>query len=288
MTERICKVFQSFKLPMMREYAEYFSYIDRSLAKCDALTTPHSVSNTKAASYASDFRQKLDECRKTSKRGNFKLTDLLRLPYQRVLKYHLLFNELLKQTDVDHTAKDSILKTKEAMCEVGNYLNECERDKENLTHTERIMAHLTVDSKGSANLNLKAYGHYIKDDKFRIKSSESGERIARTRTFFLFEIALIICKAKGDLYNYKETLLIEEYNIEDRSVSPGGSTSMSVNSSDVSSMVNIGLIGGASANAHSLIMSHVNRTKSYTFFFKNQEQKRIWKNCLLQAKQKVQ
>ena len=136
------------------------------------------------------LKAKLDECRKQSKRGNFKLTDLLRLPYQRVLKYHLLFNELLKQTDVDHTAKDLIKQTRDSMCELGNYLNECQRDKENLSHIEQLLKHLPnavdlnslnrnslsssqlVYSSGSGfsfNL-LKDFGHYIKDDKFRHKS----------------------------------------------------------------------------------------------------------------------
>jgi guanine nucleotide exchange factor VAV len=297
MTERICAVFESFKLELMKEYAEYFSCIDRSIAKCDALTNSGSISNPKAHSYANEFRAKLEECRKASKRGNFKLTDLLRLPYQRVLKYHLLFNELLKQTNVEHAAKDVILKTKESMCEVGNYLNECQRHKENLTQIEKIMAHL-INGSSSSNLNLKAYGHYLKDDKFRVRLVE--ERIARTRTFFLFETALIICKTKGDLYNFKETLLIEDYSIEDpalnnnNNTSNGSGTSNNNNNNnsfnnDTNSVVNIGLIGTGSANAFSLIINNIsNRTKTYLFYFKNQEQKKVWKTLLLQAKQKVQ
>ena len=135
----------------------------------------------------------MDECRKLSKRGNFKLTDLLRLPYQRVLKYHLLFNELLKQTDVEHSAKDLIKQTRDSMCELGNYLNECQRDKENLSHIEQLLKHLpnSADSTSSSSHRnslsssqlvysgsgfsfnlLKDYGHYIKDDKFRHKSVE--------------------------------------------------------------------------------------------------------------------
>jgi hypothetical protein len=37
-TQRICTVFEAFKVSLMKEYAEYFSTIDRSLAKCDSLT----------------------------------------------------------------------------------------------------------------------------------------------------------------------------------------------------------------------------------------------------------
>ena len=107
-----------------------------------------------------------------------------------MLKYHLLFNELLKQTDVEHSAKDLIKQTRDSMCELGNYLNECQRDKENLSHIEQLLRHLPNAAENSSSSNrlsfgsnqsvysssgfnfnlLKDYGHYIKDDKFRIKS----------------------------------------------------------------------------------------------------------------------
>lgn len=164
----------------MKEYAEYFSSIDRSLAKCDSLTQPSSssVGDAQKQQYLNEFRQKLDECRKKSKQGSYKLTDLLRLPYQRILKYHLLFGELLKQTDVEHSAKDLIEQTKASMSEVGNYLNECQRDKENLSFIEQLTKHLILNNGGdgkssssvysnSLNLNLlKDYGHYIKGCDF--------------------------------------------------------------------------------------------------------------------------
>jgi hypothetical protein len=150
------------------------------------------------------------------------------------------------------------------MQEVGNFLNECQRDKENLTQIEKIMAHLTIDTKGSSCSSLKENnGRIINDEKFRIKSIDSGERIARTRTFFLFEKALIICKSKGDLYNYKETLLINEFTFEDPSTMPH-SNSSTLDSSN--GAVNLSLIGGGGANAHSLNVFNSNRTKARFFF----------------------
>ena len=319
-TQRICSVFESVKLDLMKEYAEYFSSIDRSLAKCDSLAQC-SLSQASQA-YVLEFRAKLDECRKASKRGNFKLTDLLRLPYQRVLKYHLLFNELLKQTDVEHSAKDFIKSTRDSMCELGNYLNECQRDKENLSHIEQLLMHLAVSgsetgglanrlSFGSTqsvyssgfNFNLlKDYGHYIKDDKFRIKSIDLGERSARTRTFFLFEKALIVCKLKGNYYNYKETLLVNEYNIEDPVASTsslansgGGllsnlfndlttnsvNNAMSVSSSLSASSINL------NSSQHALYLISADRAKINLIIFKNKEQKKVWKQSLLMARDKV-
>ncbi len=151
----------------------------------------------------------MGECRKLSKRGSFKLTDLLRLPYQRVLKYHLLFTELLKQTDVEHSAKDSIEQTRDSLKDLGTYLNECQRDKENLSHIEQLLKHLpnSADSThcSSSHRNslsssqlvysssvsgfsfnlLKDYGHYMKDDKFRHKSVEHKIFIDHSQYIFV-------------------------------------------------------------------------------------------------------
>ncbi len=95
-----------------------------------------------------------------------------------------------------------------------------------------------------------------------MKSIESGERItrfARTRTFFLFEKALIICKSKGNLYNYKEALLIDEYIFEDPSA-PVNQTSNTTSLDLFNGSVNLGL-SASGAYAHSLAVYNSNRTK---------------------------
>ncbi|RMZ96826.1 guanine nucleotide exchange factor VAV2 isoform X6 [Brachionus plicatilis] len=299
----------------MKEYAEYFSSIDRARARVDSLMqvslSNNSSEHTKEL-YIRQFRSKLEECSSKSKFGKYKLTDLMGLPYQRVLKYHLLFSELLKQTDVDHRAKDVIKKTKDSMCELGNYLNECQRDKENLSKIEFLIKFLLINNNSSEtarsslystsfNLNLlKDYGHYIKDDKFRIKSIDSGERYARTRTFFLFEKALIVCKLKGNYYNYKETLLINDFSIEDHyqtnlssqssSNLPHGLISNLFNSSNLNSTANLSTSSlnlNSSSNAHSLHLINQEHSKIYLIIFKNKEHKKEWKECLLKAKEKM-
>ncbi|CAF0764371.1 unnamed protein product [Brachionus calyciflorus] len=307
-TIRICNVFESYKVKLMKEYAKYFSSIDRSRAKCESLmqVSLSSINDHSKHLYITQFRIRLEECSAKSKFGKYKLTDLLNLPYQRVLKYHLLFNELLKQTDVEHSAKEIIRRTKECMCELGTYLNECQRDKENLTKIEQLLKYLVINShdttrssvySSSFNLNLlKDYGHYIKDDKFRIK--DQNERSARTRTFFLFEKALLICKAKGNFYNYKETLLINEFSIEDHSILSQSSSNLTHgiisnifgNSTLTSNSLNNNLSTSSlnlSSNAHSLHLMTHDHQKSYLLIFKNKEHKKEWKDSLLKAKEKM-
>jgi guanine nucleotide exchange factor VAV len=173
-SQRVCAVFEDFKMGLMREYALYFSTIERSIARCDSLAKVplSSVSDHNERQYITAYRVKLAACKNASSR-QFNLTELLRLPYQRVLKYHLLFTQLYKQTDKDHGARSAIERTCESMHELGNYLNECQRDKENLSKIELVLKHFQDPSASNTNqrsayaggLNLilsKDYGRYIK------------------------------------------------------------------------------------------------------------------------------
>jgi guanine nucleotide exchange factor VAV len=303
-TIRICNVFDSYKLALMKEYVEYFSNIDQAIAKCDSLSNGKQQNN--------DFKRKLEECRAKSEQRNFKLTDLLRLPSQRILKYHLLFTNLLKNTNEEHSAKETIKKTRDAMLEVGSYLNECQRDNENLIKIQKVFSHLTGDFKMSLLSTSKDYGRYIMDDNIRIKLLD--EKIPRSRTLILFENALFICKSKGNSYNYKETLLNKDYSIEDatsqgsnsQTNSNNNSNSNTLNSNGTSGTSNVQLENQSMSSLsqtlqatslalmnnsahHSLIYRNSNRNyRDFIFYFKNQEQKRIWRQNLLMAKDKIQ
>jgi len=55
-TQRICSVFENFKLDLMKEYAEYFSTIDRSIAKCDSLSQCSLNNDQYKPQYLTEFR----------------------------------------------------------------------------------------------------------------------------------------------------------------------------------------------------------------------------------------
>lgn len=80
-----------------------------------------------------------------------------------------------------------------------------------------------------------------------IKSNDSS---ASTRTFFLFEKALIVCKAKGNFYNYKETILLSDYAIEDPQTLSGGGGGGTVGSGGLLSLngQNSSLASSSSSN----------------------------------------
>jgi hypothetical protein len=106
----------------------------------------------------------------------------------------------------------------------------------------------------------------------------------RTRTFFLFEEALILCELKGDNYIYKETLPLNEYFIEDLQASSSSSSlSSSLSNSLTSSSFNL----NKALNLHSLELVSSDRSKKYLIQFENRQQKETWKQSFLQAKENV-
>jgi hypothetical protein len=50
--------------------------------------------------------------------GRFKLQDLLFLPYQRILKYHIIFKEILSKTPNDHAERQSTMLAYESMVDM--------------------------------------------------------------------------------------------------------------------------------------------------------------------------
>ena len=74
--------------------------------------------------------EEVARCEKTA--GKFKLVDLLTVPMQRILKYHMLLQRLVQQTPVVHEEYHSIQQAYEAMLDVSEFINEVKRDSEQL------------------------------------------------------------------------------------------------------------------------------------------------------------
>jgi hypothetical protein len=104
---------------------------------------------------------------------------------------------------------------------------------------------------------------------------------ARSRSFFLFEKALIVCNAKGDYYNYKETLLMNEYSVEESLI---GTTSGSSGTSSGNLLLDLNNSAGGSSQ-HSLYL--VKPDKCFSIMFKNKVEKKIWKDAMNEAKRRV-
>uniref|UniRef100_A0A8C5FB51 Vav 3 guanine nucleotide exchange factor b n=1 Tax=Gadus morhua TaxID=8049 RepID=A0A8C5FB51_GADMO len=145
------------------------------------------------------------ECAKRANNGKFTLRDLLVVPMQRVLKYHLLLQELVKHTH-DTADKSNLRMALDAMKDLAQYVNEVKRDNETLREIDQYQ-------RSIENLNqpLINYGRPKGDGEVRIVSNFDKRK--QDRHIFLFDLAVIVCKRRGDNYDLKDVLYLNFYKI---------------------------------------------------------------------------
>ncbi|XP_078357536.1 proto-oncogene vav-like [Oculina patagonica] len=158
------------------------------------------------------FREGLEECQRRAK-SKFALRSLLVVPFQRVLKYPLLIQELNKQTKSTHPDKKGLEKALAAVQDVAKFINQLKRDDEN----SRTVKDIEDSLSSEVNINLFSFGHLIKDGELLIKVTDQPPK---KRHAFLFDTALIICKTKGDTYHHKQSLFLQYFEIQDMPSNP--------------------------------------------------------------------
>ncbi|XP_038621626.1 pleckstrin homology domain-containing family G member 3 isoform X1 [Tachyglossus aculeatus] len=113
-------------------------------------------------------------------------------PVQRILKYHLLLQEIAK-----HFGKEEGFEVVEfaiyTMTCVAWYINDMKRKHEQAVRLQEIQS-LLINWKGP---DLTTYGELVLEGTFRV------HRVRNERTFFLFDKALLITKKRGDHFVYK-------------------------------------------------------------------------------------
>ncbi|KAM7370102.1 hypothetical protein PAMP_011383 [Pampus punctatissimus] len=182
--QNLYQIFITFKERLLI-YGKYCSHVETAIATLDGICKDRE-----------DVRMKLEECSKRANYGKFTLRDLLVVPMQRVLKYHLLLQELVKHTH-DTTDKSNLRKALDAMKDLAQYVNEVKRDNETLREIDQYQ-------KSIENLNqpLSNYGRPKGDGEVRVASVD--KRAKQDRHIFLFDAAVIVCKRRGDNYEMKE------------------------------------------------------------------------------------
>ncbi|KAM9845106.1 guanine nucleotide exchange factor VAV3-like isoform 2-T2 [Aulostomus maculatus] len=158
-----------------------------------------------------DVRLKLEECSKRANNGKFTLRDLLVVPMQRVLKYHLLLQELVKHTH-DAADKGNLKIALDAMKDLAQFVNEVKRDNETLREMDQYQRSIE-----NMNQPLISYGRPRGDGEVRITSSIDKRK--QDRHIFLFDVAAIVCKRRGYNYEMKEILDLSVFKITDNPTS---------------------------------------------------------------------
>ncbi|XP_060778663.1 guanine nucleotide exchange factor VAV3 isoform X1 [Neoarius graeffei] len=216
-------------------YGKYCSHVETAIAYLDELCKEKE-----------DVRQKLEVCSKRANNGKFTLRDLLVVPMQRVLKYHLLLQELVKHTN-DAVEKSNLRSALDAMKDLAQYVNEVKRDNETLREIDQYQ-------KSIENLNqpLLNYGRPKVDGEVRVLTVD--KRAKQDRHIFLFDAAVIVCKRRGDVYEMKEVIDLHNFKITNNPTSDKENRKWS----------------------YGFYLTHNQGQSGFEFFFKTKELKKKW------------
>jgi pleckstrin homology domain-containing family G member 1/2/3 len=109
-------------------------------------------------------------------------------PVQRVLKYHLLLQSLMKQFPSEAIGRSAIEEALGAMTGLAQHINEMKRRHEHAVRVQEIQS-LLHDWQGA---DLTTFGELCAEGTFRICGAKA------LRHAFLFDNMLLIAKRSGD------------------------------------------------------------------------------------------
>ncbi|XP_067847357.1 pleckstrin homology domain-containing family G member 3-like [Heptranchias perlo] len=114
-------------------------------------------------------------------------------PVQRILKYHLLLQEIAKHFDASQEGYEVIEEAIDTMTGVAWYINDMKRKHEHAVRLQEVQS-LLINWKGP---DLTTYGELVLEGTFRI------HRAKNERTLFLFDKVLLLAKKRGEHFIYK-------------------------------------------------------------------------------------
>ncbi|CAD6186583.1 unnamed protein product [Caenorhabditis auriculariae] len=133
------------------------------------------------------------------------LSAFLLKPVQRILKYHLFLENILKNLPPSTSPEEMVVvkKAHETMTTQASRINE---EKKKAEHTERVTQLQTALQKWRVDeqiqtSNLSAYGDLLLEASFRQAGSKTS------RLLFLFEEMLLIVKQRGSSYVCKDYIM---------------------------------------------------------------------------------
>uniref|UniRef100_A0A665V7Y6 Vav 2 guanine nucleotide exchange factor n=1 Tax=Echeneis naucrates TaxID=173247 RepID=A0A665V7Y6_ECHNA len=193
-----------------------------------------------------DIKNKVEECTMKVQEGKFKLQDLLVVPMQRVLKYHLLLKELLSHS-TDRPERQQLKEALEAMQDLAMYINEVKRDNETLKKISEFQSSIE-----NLQVKLEEYGRPKIDGELKVCSIVN--RTKQDRYIFLFDKVVIVCKRKGYSYELKEIIELQSYKMSDDPM----------NNRDMKKW------------SYGFYLIHLQGKQGFQFFCKTEETKRKW------------
>ncbi|KAI1897920.1 hypothetical protein AGOR_G00088250 [Albula goreensis] len=131
--------------------------------------------------------------RQASLKCSLPLGSYLLKPVQRILKYHLLLQEIAKHFDPEEEGYEVVEEAIYTMTGVAWYINDMKRKHEHAVRLQEVQS-LLINWKGP---DLTTYGELVLEGTFRVY------RAKNERTLFLFDKMILITKKRGEHYVYK-------------------------------------------------------------------------------------
>ncbi|KAG7480474.1 hypothetical protein MATL_G00056440 [Megalops atlanticus] len=233
------KIFLDFKERLLI-YGQYCSHMESAQKTLDELIASRE-----------DIRMKVEECTMKVQEGKFKLQDLLVVPMQRVLKYHLLLKELLSHT-AEQPERQQLKEALEAMQDLAMYINEVKRDNETLKKISEFQSSIE-----NLQVKLEQFGRPKMDGELKVCSIVN--RTKQDRYIFLFDKVVIVCKRKGYSYELKEIVELHLYKMTDDPT----------NNRDVKKSI-------GKMWSYGFYLIHLQGKQGFQFFCKTEDTKRKW------------
>ncbi|XP_014017638.2 uncharacterized protein isoform X2 [Salmo salar] len=130
--------------------------------------------------------------RQTTLCHSLPLETYLLKPVQRILKYHLLLQELAKHFDKSDPGYEVVEDAIITMTAVAWYINDMKRKQEHAIRLQEIESLLT----NWTGPDLNGFGELVLEGSFRV------QRVKKERAFFLFDKMLLIAKKRLELFIY--------------------------------------------------------------------------------------
>ncbi|KAM6912152.1 pleckstrin homology domain-containing family G member 3-like [Xenentodon cancila] len=159
----------------------------------------------RSKSLAKFFRDRQAALKRSLPLGSYLLK-----PVQRILKYHLLLQEIAKHFEPDEEGCEVIQEAIDTMTGVAWYINDMKRKHEHAVRVQEIQS-LLINWKGP---DLTTYGELVLEGTFHVL------RAKNTRTLFLFQKMLLITKKRGEHYVYKIHILCSTLMLLDSAKDP--------------------------------------------------------------------
>uniref|UniRef100_A0A3B4U8D7 DH domain-containing protein n=1 Tax=Seriola dumerili TaxID=41447 RepID=A0A3B4U8D7_SERDU len=184
-------------------------FVDKVTDKCHCLLSSSSVAALtdcmRSKTLAKFFRDRQAALKRSLPLGSYLLK-----PVQRILKYHLLLQEIAKHFDPDEEGYEVVQEAIDTMTGVAWYINDMKRKHEHAVRVQEIQS-LLINWKGP---DLTTYGELVLEGTFHVL------RAKNTRTLFLFEKMLLITKKRGEHYVYKIHILCSTLMLLDSAKDP--------------------------------------------------------------------